>query len=507
MQPSPWLVGGTLAVAALLLRLAIHVRSTPGGVDTWYYLASADWLRRHRRLPVRLPQYLLQDEKQSYPPGFVIFLSLLPRAWLRRCCWVVTPLVDTAHMLLLYAVILTLTNNGGAALVGCLVYALTPQLISETRNLNPRTLGTLLSSVAMLLVFRYLLPAEMAGGLRLGAAPWPVGVLGVGAVTALFLTHSTTAAAFSLSALVISLFFGDWRYLGFAVAGLGGAFVVTGGWYLEVVRNHFHAVRFWRRNQPWRSAHAVQDSPIYGSGGAAAAPRAGWTQGWWRPAVRLLGDNPFLVCMFFLPAPVLHIEWWGQRMFAWAASILVGAVLTTFVRPLRVFGPGHLYMRSAVFPTAFSLALAVNAWQHLQTRIGTAFVVATAASVAAIALFYWYVWSRLTEHTTALPPDLVAVVRDLEAREDGGVLCLPTMYADFVCYQSGKSILWGGHSGDLTKYEALFPVVREPLEKLIERYGVRYVLLDEAYVTAADLKLEPMLRPLSRHGQFVLYST
>ncbi len=138
---------------------------------------------------------------------------------------------------------------------------------------------------------------------------------------------------------------------------------------------------------------------------------------------------------------------------------------------------------------------------------GTAVVVAMAASAAAIAFFYWYVRSRLTEHTSAVPPDLAAIVQELAAREDGGVLCLPTMYADFVCYQSGKSILWGGHSGDLTKFEALFPVVRERLERLIGQYGVRYVLLDEAYVRAADLELEPMLRMVARRGQFVLYET
>ena len=69
------LVGLVLVGLALYLRLRIFIGTRPGGVDTWYYLASADALRAQKRLPISLPQV----EKESDPPVFPLFLALLPR--------------------------------------------------------------------------------------------------------------------------------------------------------------------------------------------------------------------------------------------------------------------------------------------------------------------------------------------------------------------------------------------------------------------------------------------
>ena len=69
------LVGLGVVGLALYLRLRIFIGTRPGGVDTWYYLASAEALRAQKRLPINLPH----DEKESYPPVFPLFLALLPR--------------------------------------------------------------------------------------------------------------------------------------------------------------------------------------------------------------------------------------------------------------------------------------------------------------------------------------------------------------------------------------------------------------------------------------------
>ena len=51
-------------------RASSFVGTQPGGVDTWYYLASANALRQQKRLPIRLPQYLLHEQSESYPAVF-----------------------------------------------------------------------------------------------------------------------------------------------------------------------------------------------------------------------------------------------------------------------------------------------------------------------------------------------------------------------------------------------------------------------------------------------------
>src|SRR5438034_5463277 len=94
------LVGLALVGLALYLRLRIFIGTRPGGVDTWYYLAFADALRRRKWLPVSLPQYLLHERVESYPVVFPLFLALLPREWLRRYFWLLSPAIDALHVLL-----------------------------------------------------------------------------------------------------------------------------------------------------------------------------------------------------------------------------------------------------------------------------------------------------------------------------------------------------------------------------------------------------------------------
>src|SRR5215831_5543839 len=93
-------VGVGLIGLAIYLRLRVFVGTRPGGVDTWYYLASAEAIRTQRRLPIRLPQYLLQDPEESYPAVFPLFLAALPPNWLRSYFWLISSLIDAVPLVL-----------------------------------------------------------------------------------------------------------------------------------------------------------------------------------------------------------------------------------------------------------------------------------------------------------------------------------------------------------------------------------------------------------------------
>ena len=93
----------------------------------------------------------------------------------------------------------------------------------------------------------------------------------------------------------------------------------------------------------------------------------------------------------------------------------------------------------------------------------------------------------------------------LAALPRAGVFCLPYMYADYVCYNSGQPILWGGHCGDLRRLEALAPVIRRPLPDLFTENGVGYVLLDHLYARPSDIQLEGAVTTRGRWGTFELY--
>jgi len=495
------LVGLGLVGLALYLRLRVFIGTRPGGVDTWYYLASAEAYRAQKRLPIRLPQYLLHDPTESYPAVFPLFLALLPPNWLRRYFWLVSPIIDAVQLLLLYLLSFRLTDSVLAAATAGLIYAVTPQLISETRNLNGRAFASLLQTITMLVLLRSVIPSDGPSASLIGPGGNGLWAAAVVLVAILYNTHTSTTIAFLVSVATLSVVFSEPRYVLAGLAGLPVAVVISGGYYLRVIGNHLHAARFWLRNVRYTRAHQINDSPLYGvSNGDKRSPGL-YRAGLGALALRVLGENPFILAMLVTPAPPTV---WAAHMYWWAVAILVWSLLTTFGGPLRILGPGFHYMKASVFPTAYALAVTVNVTEGALSVVGLAVVLSIILSFAALAYFYRVMARRETEHTAQTPPDLAEAAAYLRRLPGQRVLVLPSMYADFVAYEAHKAVLWGGHSGDLRTFEDFAPVLRKPLDFFFRQYQLDYLVLDYAYVTPARLRIEERVSLLERFGHIAV---
>jgi hypothetical protein len=502
------LVGLALVGLALYLRLRIFIGTRPGGVDTWYYLASAEAIRKQKRLPISLPQYLLHEDRESYPAVFPLFLALLPQGWLRSYFWLVSPIIDAVQLLLLYLLTFRLTDSVLAAGTAGLIYAVTPQLISETRNLNGRAFASLLMTITMLVLLRSVIPSIGPSGSLTGPDDYGVWIVGTLLVAVLYNTHTSTTIALLVSLSTLSFVFGEWRLLAAGVAGLPLAILISGGYYVRVIRNHVDAARFWMRNVRFTRAHQIDDSPLYGvpRGSTDGAPQAAPSGGLYRSklllAARVLGENPFILPMLFTPIPE---NVWAAHMYWWAVAIVAWSLLTTFGGPLRILGPGFHYMKTSVFPTAYVLSVTVNVQEGAISWVGLALVIAMIASFAALAYFYRVMAGRRTEHTAQTPPDLAEAAAYLRALPGPRALVLPSMYADFVAYAARKAVVWGGHSGNLEKFEEFYPVLRKPIDYFVERYSVDYLVLDTAYVEPERLGIAAGTTQLQRFGPIRVY--
>ena len=499
-------VGMALVSLALYLRVRVFIGTRPGGVDTWYYLASAEAIRKQKRLPISLPQYLLHDKYESYPPVFPLFLAALPPDWLKKYFWLISPVIDCVHLLLLYLLAFRLTDSVLAAGTAGLIYAVTPQLISETRNLNGRAFASLLQTICMVVLLRSIIPSSGPTAALVGSSDNRLYIVGIVLIAVLYNTHTSTTIAFLVSAMTLTVVLGEPRFLLAGVLGLPAAILLSGGYYLRVIVNHVHAARFWLRNVRLTRAHQIEDSPVLGNrngsrSGSSGLYRSG-LRGRLALAVRLLGENPFIVAMLVTPIPEGP---WATAMYWWAVAILAWSALTTFGGPLRILGPGIHYMKASVFPTAYALAVAVNIQEGTVSFVGLAVLISLIASFAALAYFYRYMATRRSEHTASTPPDLAEAAEYLKSLPGKNVLVLPTMYADYVAYASAKGVVWGGHSGNLDRLSEFFPVMRHRLEYFVERYAVEYVLLDEGYVRPERLGIEASVAPRSRFGSIVVY--
>jgi hypothetical protein len=496
------LVGLALVGLAMYLRLRIFIGAQPGGVDTWYYLAFAEALRLKKRLPVSLPQYLLGDRTESYPIVFPLFLASLSPRWLRAYFWLLSPIIDAVHLLLLYLLAFRLTDSVLAAGTAGLIYAVTPQLISETRNLNGRAFASLLNTVAMLVLLRSIIPGEGPLSNLLGTADSGLFIVAVVLVGILYNTHTSTTIAFLVSVATLTVVFSEPRFLLAGLAGLPVAIVLSGGYYLRVLNNHVHAARFWIRNVQYTRAHQIDDSPVFGAHDRTGRASSGLYRSRLSLLGRVLGENPFILPMLVTPIPQ---NIWAEHMYWWAVAILGWSMLTTFGGPLRILGPGFHYMKVSVFPSAYALAVTVNIQEGAVSVVGLASLIALVASFAALAYFYRLMARRETEHTARTPPDLAEAAAHLRSLPGQRVLILPSMYADFVAYNAGKAVVWGGHSGDLRRFEEFYPVLRKPLDYFVEQYRVNYLVLDHAYVTPERLGLGDGVVPVDRVGAIAIY--
>src|SRR5262249_59078075 len=132
---------------------------------------------------------------------FPLFLAVLSPRWLRSYFWLVSPIIDSIQLLLLYLLSYRLTDSVLAAGTAGLIYAVTPQLISETRNLNGRAFASLLQTLAMLALLRIVIPGH--GPTRaltltgVSSVVWiAVALLLIGL---LYNTHTSTTIAFVIS--------------------------------------------------------------------------------------------------------------------------------------------------------------------------------------------------------------------------------------------------------------------------------------------------------------------
>ena len=66
-------------------------------------------------------------------------------------------------------------------------------------------------------------------------------------------------------------------------------------------------------------------------------------------------------------------------------------------------------------------------------------------------------------------------------------------------------VLWGSHSGSLDKFELLSPVWQERVEVAARRFGVRYLVVERAFVEPAVLNLDRHCALLMESDGFDLY--
>ena len=143
------------AVSALPLRWAFIRISSHGAVDHYYWMLYSSAVREQKRLPAVIEgKYLLEDERQFYPPGFAVLLSLLPKA-LRQGpeSRYLALILDVVTLAILLGFAWAAGLSRDALLAVAIVFGFAPALTTYNTQLTSRGLGNLFLVVGLFAQF------------------------------------------------------------------------------------------------------------------------------------------------------------------------------------------------------------------------------------------------------------------------------------------------------------------------------------------------------------------
>ncbi|MCZ7594401.1 MAG: hypothetical protein M5U16_05370 [Hyphomicrobium sp.] len=467
-----WAAAAFAAFLSLRLYPIWHIRVR--GCDAYNILLCAEDVRRNRRLPPRIERlFILEEPEQWYPPAFFFLSALVPTRWLEQRFWLFNQLVDLANAALLFAIVTGFVGAREGALA-VIVYGMVAGLVQEFAALTTRPLGLFVLNALLLAAF-----------VATTNSVWIALAVLCGVV--LIYAHKLSAQQVWFALPVIALGMAEIRWLLLLPMIYLAAFMAWPRGFNEVVRGHIAIVRFWHRNWPLLGAHAVRQSPVYGSGqegGHFSAPLQGALVDYLK---QVLHQNYFTVpALATLLLPAVNPAF--QRFLVlWIVSVYAAALLIHFVKPLRGIGLGTQYVKFALLPSLLATAVAIGEgaplWYQALAGAGLALTVRQ----------YWLVAKLLRGETTApglrteeIEPLLQRLSRDHEAR----ILVLPYQLCDLVAYATRRPVYWGTHAQVFDeRLERFFPVLRKPLSHYAQDGNLNRLLLDTRYAEPASLGL------------------
>jgi len=502
-----------MTLFTFLLRVAPLWRQRYRGVDAYYFLLTAQEFKKHKRIPIKLPPYYLLDiEEQWYPPGFSLFLGLLPERIVDRFYWLISPILDVINLVVLLVFTYFQTFSLEHLFLAGFVYASTPVLTAESTSLTSRALGNLFLTGEILSLAFYNQPQS---GFFL--------ILAVVFGFLIFATHKMTTQFLVFFHISLSIIFQTVLPLFVLVSIFVLALIVLRSYFFKILKGHYDILLFWHRNWEYLGAHQIYTSPVYGKSVASdqnnlADVRKSYLSRMKSTIARenkaiyfllrsIIGksSNPFVVLALLYGlwsfATFTAMEW---VIFSWAFLAFLLMLLTIFVPYLRVFGEGFKYMRATAFPVAFIVSQFFVSGNVPVAGLVFGFIV---FSIAAGRCFLIYKeLSRVSIVGALLDEDLMKVFKYIKNNpEIDYIACFSVNFADALVYYCRRHVLWGTHHDSFNdKVVDFYPVMRKPLKWFKERYGIRYALIDTSYVKPHDMDLMEEQIVLGS-GKYVLY--
>lgn len=461
------------------------------GVDTWRNLAIADYIREHKKLPEELPKYMLKGPF-DYPPFLNLLLSLLPKKFAEAYQGFISPFFDSLNNLIVFIITYLFAKDLSTAVFAQLIYILMPVIVIENASLNARSLGGLLFSLSFLLTIFCSIHYRPS-----------LFILAIISTTALLFSQKMAAQALSLLSLAFSIAERNFIYLLILGISVAAAILVSRGFYIRVLTGQLSVLKYFRMVIKERYAHQVRGVTPATKGQDFVDRIKATIRDY--PLFALLAGSPlvtigFLMSLWLLLFPgsasliayptlslILH------KFSLWLVVLYCLGIITAQVRLFQFLGEGMKYLVYAVLPASFIIAIVTSRLLLKNNNALPFFFITGVLLLSLIQIFLLQNKAVIKDVTRSITPALRKMMGFLENDPaEVRLATIPFSLSDSIAYFTKSNILSSdsayvlGHNPDYIDY---YPVLRRPLEEILNKHKITYLLIDKNYVTIPELNL------------------
>lgn len=480
------IVGLSAFFSAFLVRLYFLAGSKHTGPDAYYFLLSREIFRKNKKIPITHPGYhIMENPEQWYPPGFTIFLSLFSDAVLQKYYWLITPVIDSLINVFWGIFVYWASQDVWFSLVSVFIYAVSSSAYAETRYLTSRQLGSFFFHLTIFTSLTLLGKTyDQYESIYMFALLLFSGYL-------LLLTHKFSTQSFFAGYFILSFF--NTGFLWHLAAIIVFTVIFTKGYYLKVLFSHFDYIRFWSRYWPNLYSHQVYESPIYGKKDFKKQGVYQRGSKWTLLFIALYAIQNFYIVLPFLTLKILNNP--GHEIYRFSAILAIAITLwglCTFIIPfLRGFGFVTQYGKYTLILSIFSAIPVFKESVHILTySIPIYYFLVLVILANLLNLFRdLYKFSKTKSGIYSKNQETLDLTMDfIKSLSKPVIMCVPNHYCDMIAYFCRTKVLFGGHSSPADGMLPILPVIREPLEDIVKKWGISHILIDKKYASLTDLK-------------------
>jgi hypothetical protein len=485
------LAGIAIGLLSLYIQIRPRLKKRHFGVDGWRHLLIADYIRRYKKYPHHMDKFLI-EAPSDYPPGLRVLLSLIPKHILDKYEWLICPLVDLCHIMLVFGFVYYFTHNLLVAILAQIIYLSAPLTIMENSNLTTRSLASFLFTLTFL---------GMLGFSMTGKAAFFIFACLM--VVILLLSHRMSVQALFFVIIFFSVYEKNIFY--FLIFGLGVliAIIISRGFYLKIFRGHLAMLEYWRKHIKYRYAHEVRGLPEKGAKSNDMVFNL-YQRVRSAPFMAVLTANPFVLLVIafiflkkfnfgfdisYFKFPSFLID----KFAMWSLFLLIVGVAIRSIRFIEFMGEGERYMEYASFPIAIIGALTV--YSGFQSPYFNLILIGFLSFVVLGGLLpAFYIQQKVIIHDKerSITESLWKIFDYINHIDDEvRMMCIPQLMSTSVMYFTKAKVLCTDNSlAHITDLADVLPVIKKPLKEIFKKYRINYLLVNEHYVSIEELNLE-----------------